>query len=114
MQQTLRNRLQHFIAESARHIGNAPRALIIGVITAYQHTLSPDHGPLKYLNPHGYCRHSPTCSQYAKEQIGNRGLMIGGLLSMKRLLSCHPFAKISDEKWAEMAKRQWASIEHGA
>lgn len=90
----LRNLLEHILG--------SPRNLIVAMIAVYQYTLSPDHGALKSLHPFGYCRHTPTCSMYAKEQIKTRGVIIGGLLTIKRLASCHPWSKISDEKALEM------------
>ncbi len=39
------------------------------------------------------CRFYPTCSQYAKEAIDKRGFLKGALLSLKRILRCHPFCK---------------------
>jgi putative membrane protein insertion efficiency factor len=101
------NLLKHRGTLQARAILIAPFLLLI---TMYQHTLSPDHGPLKHLYPYGYCRHSPTCSEYAKEQLQEKGLVIGGLLAIKRVLFCNPFAPISAEKWQEMAKRQISSL----
>ena len=85
-------------------------SIVIALITAYQKTFSPDHGPLRHLYTYGYCRHSPTCSEYAKEQLEKRGLVMGLLLSMKRVISCNPFARISEEKWREMAKKQISSL----
>lgn len=89
-----------------------PRNLIVLMITGYQHTLSPDHGPLKHLYTYGYCRHSPTCSQYAKEQIQNRGLFIGGLLAIKRILSCNPFTKPSDARIREIIAKTSDFTDH--
>jgi putative membrane protein insertion efficiency factor len=37
------------------------------------------------------CRYRPTCSSYAVEAIELHGLVRGGWLSLKRVLSCHPF-----------------------
>jgi uncharacterized protein len=79
--------------------------MLIGLVTLYQHTLSPDHGPLKGLYPYGYCRHEPTCSEYAKKVLLERGAIIGTLLSAKRVLSCHPWKKISDEKARKIMER---------
>ena len=81
-----------------RHLWLSPRKGFIKSIELYQATLSPDHGPLKSLNPHGYCRHHPTCSEYGKQVIGQRGVIVGSLLVLKRLLTCHPWAKVSEEK----------------
>jgi putative membrane protein insertion efficiency factor len=78
------------------------RKLIALLITGYQKTFSPDHGPLRHLYPNGYCRHSPTCSQYAQEVILERGVVIGGLLTLKRLLSCHPWKQLDEKKIKEL------------
>jgi len=75
------------------------------MIEFYQKTLSPDHGPLKDLHPFGYCRHTPTCSQYSKDSIEKKGLIIGAALTAKRALLCNPFRKLSDEKIKELAKK---------
>ena len=80
------------------HIRLLPRKLIAWLIVGYQHTLSPDHGPLKALNPYGYCRHSPTCSEYAKKMIMERGVLVGGAKAFWRILSCNPWTKLSDAK----------------
>jgi len=70
-------------------------------IRLYQHTLSPDHGPLKSLYRYGYCRHSPTCSKYAVDVLQQRSLPIALFLITKRLLSCHPWKKPSKERILE-------------
>ncbi|MFH1670147.1 MAG: membrane protein insertion efficiency factor YidD [Patescibacteria group bacterium] len=79
-------------------IWHIPRNSIAFLITCYQHTLSPDHGPLKELFAYGYCRHEPTCSEYGKRAIRDRGVIVGVLLLSKRLLTCHPWRKPSSEK----------------
>ena len=38
------------------------------------------------------CRYTPTCSEYAMEAIETHGLLTGGILAFRRVLSCHPFA----------------------
>ena len=68
------------------------------MIEAYQKTLSPDHGPLKDLYPYGFCRHEPSCSQYGKQVLRERGLVIGGLLIFARVLNCHPWKKPDDAR----------------
>lgn len=37
------------------------------------------------------CRFSPTCSEYAKISISEKGVLKGGYLSVVRLLKCQPF-----------------------
>jgi hypothetical protein len=75
-----------------------PKRSLIAIIELYQQTLSPDHGPLRHLYTYGYCRHEPTCSEYGKRIIAERGVIIGTPLLLWRILHCHPWAKISDEK----------------
>lgn len=37
------------------------------------------------------CRFSPTCSEYTKQMIKNKGVYKGIYLGTVRLLHCHPF-----------------------
>lgn len=37
------------------------------------------------------CRFHPTCSEYSAQAVGKYGLWRGGLLTLRRLLRCHPF-----------------------
>lgn len=39
----------------------------------------------------GYCRYVPSCSVYGGEAIRRHGARVGGVLTVKRLLRCHPF-----------------------
>jgi len=39
------------------------------------------------------CRFEPTCSEYAHQAISTRGVIMGLLLSIKRILRCHPWSK---------------------
>ena len=82
-----------------------PRRALISCVKLYQKTLSPDHGALRGMYPYGFCRHSPTCSQYAIEQLETRGAMIGTLKAAWRILHCNPFAKPSDAKMHELAEQ---------
>lgn len=65
--------------------------LIMVLIKIYQKTLSFDHGPLKYLYPHGFCRFSPTCSQYTYEAVKKYGSVKGSWLGAKRIIRCNPW-----------------------
>lgn len=60
----------------------------------YQKILSP---LLHYLtsifsSSHSSCRFTPTCSQYSRIAIQKYGIIRGGIISLKRLLRCHPFS----------------------
>ena len=80
-----------------------PRRAAVLLLRLYQATLSPDHGPLRSLHPYGFCRHSPTCSMYAVLALERRGFVIGSLLSLRRLLTCHPWRKPDERKMRELA-----------
>lgn len=71
---------------------NIPKNIIIFLIICYQKTLSPDHSVwAKKLYPHGYCKFYPTCSSYTKQSIKKRGLIIGSVKGLWRILRCNPW-----------------------
>ena len=39
------------------------------------------------------CRYTPTCSEYAMEAVERHGVAVGSFLALRRVLSCHPFAR---------------------
>ncbi len=49
----------------------------------YRYAISP-------LTPPS-CRYTPTCSAYAIEAVKKHGVIKGGWLATKRILSCHPW-----------------------
>ena len=61
----------------------AGRVLGLGIIRAYQLTLSPLIGQS--------CRHLPTCSEFGFEAIARHGLWTGGWLALFRIARCGPF-----------------------
>ena len=63
------------------------------MIRFYQITISPDHGLWSYKHPHGYCKFSPTCSQYAYQAIENWGIIVGGGKAIRRIIRCNPFSR---------------------
>lgn len=60
------------------------KKIIIWVINLYQKT------PLPF---HGYCKYTPSCSEYSKIAIKRFGAFKGTILSIKRILKCNPFSK---------------------
>ncbi|MCD6112077.1 MAG: membrane protein insertion efficiency factor YidD [Bacteroidales bacterium] len=57
--------------------------IFIFLIRVYQLTISP-------LKPRT-CRYTPTCSTYSIQALKKYGPFKGGYLSIKRILSCHPW-----------------------
>jgi hypothetical protein len=79
-------------------VSKLPATVSVGLIRLYQLTLSPDHGLMRHLYPHGFCRHHPTCSMYAIDVFRTRSYPVAIWLAVKRLLSCHPWKQPTDEK----------------
>ncbi|MDR2633104.1 MAG: membrane protein insertion efficiency factor YidD [Treponema sp.] len=59
------------------------RNLVLWGIRLYQGLISPYFPPC--------CRYVPSCSAYAYEAVQKYGVCRGSVLSLKRLLRCHPF-----------------------
>jgi uncharacterized protein len=59
--------------------------ITLGLIRVYQATLSNILG--------GQCRYLPSCSQYTYEAVGKYGWLRGGLMGLRRVGRCHPFAR---------------------
>lgn len=57
--------------------------LMLGLIKLYQYCISPFFPPS--------CRFSPTCSDYAREALIKYGFIKGMILSLSRILRCHPW-----------------------
>ncbi len=69
-----------------------PRLPFLWLIRIYQKILSPDHSFwAKSKNPHGYCKFTPTCSQYGYEVIKKRGILVGIPKAGWRILRCNPW-----------------------
>jgi putative membrane protein insertion efficiency factor len=68
-------------------------ARIVGAI--YRFGLSPVlHATHRTLTGStGACRFQPSCSEYAAFAFHLHGPVRGGLLSLRRILRCHPFAR---------------------
>ncbi|MFA5024408.1 MAG: membrane protein insertion efficiency factor YidD [Patescibacteria group bacterium] len=70
-----------------------PRRLAVALIRIYQKTISFDHGLMKVFYPHGFCRFTPTCSEYGAQAIEKYGIIKGGLMTGWRVLRCNPWSK---------------------
>lgn len=61
------------------------KTLFLFIIRQYQNKISP-------LLP-AQCRFQPTCSEYGAQAIATFGPRRGSLMTIKRILRCHPFSK---------------------
>ena len=61
------------------------KELFIRLIRFYQKHISANTTPK--------CKYFPTCSNYAVEALEERGLLMGTLLAIWRVLRCNPFSK---------------------
>ena len=59
------------------------KEILLLTLRLYQTVISPWLG--------SNCRFYPTCSEWGREAIEEYGAFKGGALTLKRLLSCHPF-----------------------
>lgn len=72
-----------------------PSKIGVKLIELYQFTISPDHGIFKARYPYGFCRHYPSCSEYAKQAIIKGGLIKGAWLGVIRIAKCNPWIEPS-------------------
>jgi len=59
--------------------------VLSGALKLYKGMISPLLGPR--------CRFQPTCSEYFVEAIRKKGVIVGTLKGMWRILRCNPFCR---------------------
>lgn len=60
----------------------------------------------KHLSRHT-CMYQPTCSEYTLQAINNRGVVLGILAGLWRIIRCNPFLKGGYDPPPEKFKRKW-------
>lgn len=60
------------------------------------------------------CRFAPTCSEYALEAIEKRGVVVGSLKALWRILRCNPFCRGGYDPVDRHAHRSHPGCEHAA
>jgi putative membrane protein insertion efficiency factor len=63
----------------------APRNFVIGFLKLYRKLISPLYGDV--------CRYYPSCSSYGLQQIQQRGVVFGSVLTTLRILRCNPWSQ---------------------
>jgi uncharacterized protein len=66
-------------------MNRAAKFVLLQFLRGYKWLLSP------LLPPS--CRYLPTCSEYAMEAVERYGVLRGAVLSVWRVMRCHPFVK---------------------
>jgi putative membrane protein insertion efficiency factor len=77
------NNLSFSMRRALSLLARLPRLLLIGLVRLYQLVLSPHLGRT--------CRFHPTCSAYAIQAFREYGALKGLVLTVHRLLRCHPW-----------------------
>jgi putative membrane protein insertion efficiency factor len=72
------------LAIGAQWLALTPRNLGVALITGYRKVISPLYGEV--------CRYYPSCSAYGLGQVQQRGLAVGSVLALWRILRCNPFS----------------------
>jgi putative membrane protein insertion efficiency factor len=60
------------------------KLVVLQLLRGYKWAISPMFPPA--------CRYVPTCSEYAMEAVERYGAVRGGMMALRRLVRCHPFA----------------------
>ena len=66
------------------HVKGAPARILLGAIGFYRRFVSPLLGR--------HCRYEPTCSRYAIGAVSRYGAARGGMMALRRIGRCHPWA----------------------
>ena len=77
---------------------NPLSAIMVFVIRVYQRAVSP-------FLPR-VCRFQPSCSQYFIEALHKRGVLMGTLLGLWRIIRCNPFCRGGHDPVPERLVRQ--------
>lgn len=74
------------------------KKVFIYIIEFYQKYISSNTQPR--------CNFYPTCSNYAKEALEVHGIIYGSILSIWRILRCHPFQKMQVDLVPEKRRKK--------
>ena len=72
--------------------------ILIKFIKAYKFLISPLLG--------NSCRYLPTCSEYSIDALKEYGFFKGLLISIKRILSCHPIKFLGGGEGFDPVKKE--------
>ena len=87
-------------------LATLPRDLLLLLVRGYRLLLKPWLG--------NACRFEPTCSQYALDALQRHGAVVGGSLTVGRLLRCHPWCEGGCDPVPSQAPRLFTRLGLGA
>jgi uncharacterized protein len=64
------------------------KRILAKIFDLYRRFVSPVLHSL--AGPGAACRFHPTCSEYAEQAVRERGLLMGGILALWRIVRCNP------------------------
>jgi hypothetical protein len=71
-----------------------PTRAAVSCIRFYQRYFSPDHSLwAKAMDRPPYCKHVPSCSEYAVEAFEKKGFAKGLFKAVWRVLRCNPWSR---------------------
>ncbi|MEO8907172.1 MAG: membrane protein insertion efficiency factor YidD [Microbacteriaceae bacterium] len=82
-----------------------PRNVVVLMLRAYRAVISPLYGDV--------CRYYPSCSAYALGAVQEHGVVIGSVLSVRRIARCHPWAAGGIDDVPLKKKRRYHTTETG-
>ena len=77
---------------------NVATKFLIKLIKCYKYLISPLFG-------HS-CRYLPTCSEYCIDALNEFGFIKGLLMSIRRILSCHPIKFLGGGEGFDPVKKE--------
>jgi uncharacterized protein len=81
-----------------------PRNLVILFLKGYRKFISPLYGDV--------CRYYPTCSAYGLGQIQQRGIVVGSILTVFRIVRCNPWSEGGIDE-VKSSRQQFVVLESG-
>lgn len=82
-----------------------PRNVAVLILRGYRAVISPLYGDV--------CRYYPSCTAYALAAIQEYGVVVGTVLSLRRVAKCHPWATGGIDDVPKRTRRRYAVTKFG-
>ncbi len=71
----------------------APRYITAVIIRIYQFLFSTDHSFWARPDIFRICTYYPSCSEFTRQAVLRYGVILGGIMGLKRIIDCNPFSR---------------------